>query len=740
MKQTLLFIFSFCIFFPNNAVAQFPSLDEPKELSDHKNDTLYCMAATLHGNIISAGKSGKDLWLVELEPNGITLFKKKPIKNAVARDVIATLDSGYLIIGATLEKGRRSFPLLLKTDSNGDTIWKKQLPGEGVLYAVTEAQDSHFYVTGHLNKQCLIAKFDPQGELVWQRDSVGTGRAIIWKSNGTVAVAGYDDKRALWYRLDAMNGKIRDSKSKPKAKAMDMVTWKGGFVLTGTVHDDDNRKEGFLWKINTGDAMKFNTFGGDYPYDDFATSIAKASDDLIYVAGKSYSYEPGTRRPKFWLASVDPETLEKEADTIFGGEKWNAVYDILYLPSRHLVTVGHGASGYGYEQNPLFFRFRLPPPLPNDPPNFEWSLPDPDINGTSLQVRTPSIKTEMKIHYSGLLRGSDLVIKWETDNGKHRQDENVDNLISSVNDPKNTHVLIAKIDLFKGRNRVWVEADINGKKYSSDTMTINYNVTLHILTIGVPIEPLKYTTRDAEGVAKAFEQQASDQYKIGNFKTLIKKDETKKTALQKSILDIRKSWNVESQDIVIVFISTHGIIEEGTQEILLTASDYDGDYQSVYSLDLKKDVLTKLEGICDQVLLLIDACHSGGGKGKNNERRGSDVSKAMEELLQGKNRICTIASCSKEEKSYEHEVWKNGAFTQAILEALGYEKTKHTDENNQLIADADENGVLTIKELFEYLEIRVPKLVEERKPGKSQHPFMHEDWKESDFPIFYYKN
>jgi uncharacterized caspase-like protein len=64
------------------------------------------------------------------------------------------------------------------------------------------------------------------------------------------------------------------------------------------------------------------------------------------------------------------------------------------------------------------------------------------------------------------------------------------------------------------------------------------------------------------------------------------------------------------------------------------------------------------------------------------------------------NGITIISSSSSTEKSWEDESWGNGAFTRAIKDGL-----------QDMKADKDGNGFVTMNELFEYVKIRVADLI-----------------------------
>src|SRR5262249_33399599 len=101
-------------------------------------------------------------------------------------------------------------------------------------------------------------------------------------------------------------------------------------------------------------------------------------------------------------------------------------------------------------------------------------------------------------------------------------------------------------------------------------------------------------------------------------------------------------------------------------------------------------------------------------------RRGSvDINAVVNELSSTENGVITFASSTGREVSVERDDWQNGAFTKALVEAIGQGK-----------ADFIGNGAITISELDAYLANRVKTLTD-----GVQHPVMNKPQTVPDFPI-----
>ena len=96
-----------------------------------------------------------------------------------------------------------------------------------------------------------------------------------------------------------------------------------------------------------------------------------------------------------------------------------------------------------------------------------------------------------------------------------------------------------------------------------------------------------------------------------------------------------------------------------------------------------------------RVILLLDACRSGGAT--------APTDRSLRAMLKAPN-VTVFTSSSAGELSVEDDAWQNGAFTEALLEALRR-------------GDPDRDGLVRVSDLSSYLTQRVPALT-----GGKQRP------------------
>jgi len=165
-------------------------------------------------------------------------------------------------------------------------------------------------------------------------------------------------------------------------------------------------------------------------------------------------------------------------------------------------------------------------------------------------------------------------------------------------------------------------------------------------------------------------------------------------------------------DLAVIHFSGHAALVDGQLFLL----PYDTDARD--SIGIKRtgievgDLKGELIGLAERgrVLVLLDACHAGGAT-LDQPELNVDARLLRRELAMGN--VTVLTSSSSTEKSREAPEWRNGAFTEVVLEALGR------------AADADRNGLVSMQELTGYIATRVPQLTEGRQNAGVEMRFTH---------------
>ena len=178
----------------------------------------YCVRETFDGGYIIAGEIfylGNDAYLVKTNSFGDTLWSKRygsTFGGDFAWSVRQTSDSGYVIVGTTSLGAGSGDIWLLKTDENGDTLWAKTYGGGSWDYGISVDQttDGGYIVTGRTNSFCVgysdvwLLRTDSNGDTLWTKTFGGEGceggRFVQQTSDGGFIVAGWTDSYgAGWY-------------------------------------------------------------------------------------------------------------------------------------------------------------------------------------------------------------------------------------------------------------------------------------------------------------------------------------------------------------------------------------------------------------------------------------------------------------------------------------------------------------------------------------------------------------
>jgi uncharacterized caspase-like protein len=175
---------------------------------------------------------------------------------------------------------------------------------------------------------------------------------------------------------------------------------------------------------------------------------------------------------------------------------------------------------------------------------------------------------------------------------------------------------------------------------------------------------------------------------------------------------------VRPDDLVVVYVSTHGSpsdVDLGGVNYLVT---WDTDPESLYASGLPmQDLMRLIKGRIrsDRVMIVLDACYSGNvnpqGKGIH---RGGNLN--VDEIVQGTGQL-VISSSEASQMSWESKSGGNSVFTKHLMEALrtNGDKTK-------------------LGEAFRALKERVEDEVQ-RDRGKVQVPVLKSQWEGTDLML-----
>ena len=198
-----------------------------RTLGGSNSDGAYSIQQTFDGGYIVAGytssndgdvsgtRKGEDFWIVKLSKNGNIVWQNAIEKfgDDEAQSVQQTNDGGYIVVGYTvssgedLHKGGKVY-WVIKLDSSGNTLWKKEFGGtnDDIAQSVQQTNDGGYIVAGytwsnigdvsgnHGGWDYWVIKLDENGNLAWQVPLGGSdydyAYSVQQTSDGGYIVAG----------------------------------------------------------------------------------------------------------------------------------------------------------------------------------------------------------------------------------------------------------------------------------------------------------------------------------------------------------------------------------------------------------------------------------------------------------------------------------------------------------------------------------------------------------------------
>jgi hypothetical protein len=233
------------------------------------------------------------------------------------------------------------------------------------------------------------------------------------------------------------------------------------------------------------------------------------------------------------------------------------------------------------------------------------------------------------------------------------------------------------------------------------------------------ITKLRYATPDAEAMYQFLTTQGG--YPKDNVLLL-----TDNTPQKPTLQNIRRALGdflyrrPAREDMVLIYYAGHG-----APEVDATGTEADGitkyliprnaDPESLYSTALPMDEIQRIFSRIqsERVVLLLDTCYSGTAGGRTFARqqlRSSNLNDHfLDRLTRSKGRVI-ITAAGPNEVALETSELGHGVFTYYLLEGLRGK------------ADRDGDGIVTVSELYEYVEQQVDRKA--RSAGGRQRPLM----------------
>jgi len=215
---------------------------------------------------------------------------------------------------------------------------------------------------------------------------------------------------------------------------------------------------------------------------------------------------------------------------------------------------------------------------------------------------------------------------------------------------------------------------------------------------------------DADDMADTLKSPRWCGYDADKVRTLTNAAATRE-AILKAFADLAAT--AAKGDTVCIYFSGHGAAPVGPDTDESRLVPVNGRLDDLAGTTISAtEFSTALQAIkADRLLVFLDACHAEGAGAVKSPSDQSDITsgfteKSLGRLAEGVGRAI-LASSRTDEVSLIMPGARNSAFTTALLEGL------------QGAADPNQEGVITLFNLFSHIELRVPDLT-----GDRQHPIL----------------
>jgi len=271
------------------------------------NDVGHSVQQTTDGGYIITGytdsylsSDSSDVYLIKTDNYGDTLWTKiygGPYNHDRGYSVQQTTDEGYIIAGGTYSYGYGGSDVyLIKTDNNGDTLWTKTYGGsyDDYGYSVQQTFDQGYIITGrkqisYSEINVYLIKTNSNGDSIWTKtiDSGLQGNSVQQCTDGgfIITADGANLIKTDSYG-DTLWTKIYDfGENKQSTGNSVQQTTDGGYIITGTI--SENHVGAVFWKMflmktdSSGDTLwtRFNDGG----YAEYGYSVQQTTDNGYIV-------------------------------------------------------------------------------------------------------------------------------------------------------------------------------------------------------------------------------------------------------------------------------------------------------------------------------------------------------------------------------------------------------------------------------------------------------------------------
>lgn len=265
------------------------------------------------GSTSSFGAGSSDVYLIKTDALGNLLWEKTfgGIDADDGRCIKQTVDNGFIIIGYTRNFGVNNYGVyLIKTNSNGDSLWTKAfnvMTNSSFGYSIQQTTDGGYIITGYNSffNTLFLIKTDINGDILWTKTfGCSNGNSVQQTNDGGYVILGSTEcSGGIWtgnknvYLIktnangDSLWAKSYGGQNYDYGRSVQQTS-DNGFILLGSTTSFGNSYQVYLIKTDSiGDTLWTKTFGG--MDSDDGMSVQETIDGGFIITGSTYSFGAG---------------------------------------------------------------------------------------------------------------------------------------------------------------------------------------------------------------------------------------------------------------------------------------------------------------------------------------------------------------------------------------------------------------------------------------------------------------